>query len=225
MKGEHRKELETNALADRIGKFLTKFKGERKYALWLVAALAGIMLIVWYWFASSSPSQTSTLWTQYDAANSVQLMEKIAEANPGTNPAMAAQFQIARHKLHEGILALGTPSRRTEAVGKILDARKLYKKLLDTCKSYPTLAQEALMSLASSEESLVGIPDPGKPEQSAGDLDQAIAHYQELTRSYPESPPGKEAASRLKLLEDPKEKARIRTFYEELNTRTDKKAP
>ena len=65
MKAEHRKELQTNVLADRLGKAIQGIKEGPSRGTMLfvgVVALAGLLIFVWWYFWSTSQAAESARW-------------------------------------------------------------------------------------------------------------------------------------------------------------------
>jgi hypothetical protein len=216
MKAEHRKELQTNELADWLGRTYQSIKsGNRNYwigGVIVVAVAAVIGYFVYRLDTGSSASMAALMKLQ--TANTVQDLEKIAQENTGTVPARTARFEVARILYQEGVRDLPSASR-SEAIGKLTKARGLYQQLADECRDSPVLAQEAVMWQARIEESLSGANDPDKPNTRAGSIDEAIKLYQKLALMQPESFETKAAAERAKFLQD--NKSKIEAFYATLN--------
>jgi hypothetical protein len=221
MKAEHRKELETNSLAQGITKSAEALKAHSKLVyqiVGIVLLIGGAVAISWYFLGGVSTAQ-SRLWSQFDAAPDVDALVKLAEANKGTVAARAAQFEAARILFQEGFTNFGTAGKpHEEAVTKIDKARTIYNSLIPDSKSTPLLAQEALMGVARAEETLSATlrPDQAGP---FGSLDRATEFYRRVVKEYPDTFQAKTAADRLKVLDDPKQKADLQTFYADLNYR------
>jgi tetratricopeptide (TPR) repeat protein len=203
MKAEHRKELQTNYLADQIGQFV---RGVRQDSgTWVVlgfVAVALALLIAWRYFSNVTFQKRSELWTKLEAASSVDALESLAQQNPGTLPARIAQFELARTQLRGGLakLAASSDKEREEAQAKLKEAGELYAKLAQD-REFPLLAQEALRGA-------------GKALESQGDLDGALKKYDELVKAYPDSPLAKQTAEYAKQLADNREQ--VQKFYDEL---------
>lgn len=225
MKAEHRKELETNELADFIGRTVDTVKGKSKdRASWMpIAAVAGglIVLVLGYllFFRSVSGGNAAVMIKIQEAGDNVKELEKIAAENPGI-PARTARFEAARIQYQEGLRDLPAPDTRAAAIGKLQAARDLYKKLAVETRDNVVLTQEALIQLARAEEALIGAVHPDNPGQAAGTLDQAMKYYQAAAESKPETFQTKAAAARLKVLEE--KKSQIEAFYTKLNEQASK---
>src|SRR4051794_33450609 len=126
MKAEHRKELETNVLADRLGHLVTNFKQgiSRSTAIVLgVIALGVVLFLIWRYFHLASQDRNASLWFAWDQLNAPEEFDRLAAQNPttqrdqlelkrleefaseqknkGTTQARLAQFQIGRLALYQ----------------------------------------------------------------------------------------------------------------------------
>jgi hypothetical protein len=225
MKAEHRKELETNILADRMGRMLQGMKSAPKGTsalIWVFVILALVTIVAWRWYASSVRNDRSALWTSLNRYSEEQIpaqlhdLQTLFEDHRGTIAGRAARFQEARLRLRDGQRNL-TTRERDHAIQDVDRARAIYRELIDACPDEPILEQEALMGVASAEESLVGVHY--KPEKSdeeiTGNLATAIEYYQRLAAKYPNSVNGGVAKKRLeKLGANEKE---IESFYAQLS--------
>src|SRR5262249_47978353 len=116
MKAEHRKELHTNALADRMGKLLKGMRSRTQSTslmVWVIILLAVGTLGAWWYFSTSARRARSALWVGLDDTGEarsddryLENLEQFAKANPGTVPARVARFQIARTNLRDGLQRL-----------------------------------------------------------------------------------------------------------------------
>ncbi|HLJ96509.1 MAG TPA: hypothetical protein VKU02_25270 [Gemmataceae bacterium] len=222
MKAEHRHQLHTNELADRMGRLLQGMRSAPKSTstlIWVFVLLALASFAVWQYAISATVRQRSSLWTGVDeathdpAAGTAKLLS-IEARNPGTTAARAARFDLARWNMQQGILSLASEDR-VRALPMLKDSHRLYTELLPHCVDAPLLAQEAMLGRATAEETLAGLVEPtetaeaatseksdaSKEEKRAGSLDRALEYYQELAKKYPDSPAGKTATERIGILE------------------------
>jgi hypothetical protein len=238
MKAEHRHQLQTNALADRMGRLFQGMKSAPKSTstlVWVFLFLVLATFAVWQYTASATMKDRSELWTRVDDATHSPTagageLQRIADNNPGTIPGRAAQFQLARSSLQQGLQAV-TADDRNRAVPLLKKARDLYNAAAPSCVDVPVLAQEAMMGRATAEESLAGLLDTSdagetagadkseqtKVEKHAGNLDQALVYYRELASKYPDSIFGREAAERVRKLDSAR--SEIDQFYAEVSAR------
>jgi hypothetical protein len=192
MKAEHRKELQTNALADHLGRFLQSLTANPGPLFWYL--LGGVILVValfygWRYFSASSAKGRSLQWIQLDEATSLDDLNHIIQDHSGTTAARTARFLKARKLMQDGQSQLYYPSGRTQALTNIDEAGQLYDKLAGECKDMPVLAQESLMGKATAQV-------------IKGELTEAIATYKDLANRYPQSFQGAAAAKLAKQLED-----------------------
>ncbi len=188
MKAEHRKELQTNVLADRLGKAFHGMKeGPSRGTVLTVGAvaLAALLIFLWWYFWTTSRDAASARWVQWDGLTSPAALESFAQIKDSDARPMTqlARFQLARLSLLEGLRELGTP-RRKEAQESIRKAAKLYEELATESADSPLLAQEALLGA-------------GKANESLGEIDRAKDYYRQLVDKHPNTAFGKDAKSQL----------------------------
>lgn len=227
MKAEHRKDLQTNVLADSMGKLVKGMKSGSRSAtltIWVFVVLTIATFTGWY-IAGGSSAEHSELWVKveqdsYDRnpiEDQKQILigfKQIADNNPRTLVGRTARFQRARLSLPLGLEKLYS-TERAKAVENLEDARKLYQELLPECSDDALLAQEALMGAAQAEEALVGVPKEDEPGKTYGDLDKALKLYQRLAEKYPGTYLGEKASARAKKLEE--SRPEVAKFYAELS--------
>ena len=160
MKAEHRKELETNILADRMGRVLRSSKETSTTAMWYwVAAVCVVLLgafLLNRWFIFSAEG-SATAWGFLESGDP-QALKQLVQQYPTQNVGKAARFQIAFEKLWVyGISKLG--ANPAEAKSNILDAQEDYTRLAKECQYDPLFLAEALYGLAVIEET-GAIDDP-----------------------------------------------------------------
>lgn len=223
MKAEHRKELQTNELADWMGRKLDTLKTDKRSwttGLVIVLLVGGAIGASVYFLKGTSGS--SLLWGKLSIASdkrdldaASKELEKLAQENPNTRVGRAAQFEVARIQYQEGVRDLASPDLRPGALTKLQKARELYEQLASECKDAPQLSQEALMWIAKIDETLINATRPEKPGEKLSDIDRAIQAYQKLGQLTPETFQTKAATERAKLLQD--KRADFEAFYSKLN--------
>ncbi len=224
MKAEHRRELQTNALADSVGRFIQGIKSPGQSTntlLWTFVLLAVVAYGVWQYLAAGARTNASALWLAVNTAtheNPGKMDERLSElskTNAGTFAARTASFELARKSLASGADA-SNPPLRSEALQALRQARDLYEKLSTQCTDSAILAQEALMGVAKAQEALAGSE---KPEDAKKDLETAIASYLKLSKAYPQSLLGITAKDRAEDLQAKIDE--VAKFYQSLaeNTR------
>jgi hypothetical protein len=200
MKAEKRHQLQTNVLADHMGRFVQTMKTaptSTSVLVWVFTILVLVTFAVWQIASSVTRASNSDLWTEVDAAtrdfaNGPETLKKLADENRGTIAGRTARFQLSRRKLQDGQAGLSSFDP-LGAIEKMHDARKLYQELAGECVDMPLLAQEALMMVAVVDESLVGITTPDDPR---ADLQHALKSYEKLAKEFPDSILGEKAAAR-----------------------------
>jgi hypothetical protein len=219
MKAEHRHQLHTNILADRVGRLFQGMKSAPKSTsalVWVLVLLSFGTLAIWRYWSHASEANSSALWTEVDVAThdpraGLRDLQNIGNQNPGTIPGRTADFELARLSLQNGLDTI-TEFKNDQAIDSIKRALRLYKTLAKQCADSPLLAQEALMGVAKAKESLIGVtPDEG--EDDYGTLDQALEAYQNLASKYPKGLLGEEASRRMQKIEE--QRPEIEKFYRE----------
>jgi hypothetical protein len=194
MKAEHRKELQTNALADRMGRLYQGMKsgqGNTSAVVWVLIGLTVVTFAGWYWATGTSADEAQA-WVKLYGETRLADLQKVAADNRGTLPGRTAEFQIARESLQMGLERLCSTQRAT-AVDLVVQARDKYLKLRNECVDSPLLAQEATLGAAKSEEALVGIPrNADDPNTSLGDLNRALTYYRDFLDSLKKTLPDAE---------------------------------
>jgi hypothetical protein len=191
MKAEHRKELETNVLAQQITKAYEGLKQgpSRSTLFWVGGAGAVILIVVLFRiFMSSSETTSSKRWTSLDEvvfAEQLDLLMKEPELKD-TPQGRLAQFKEARLNLSQGLRDLA--ANRDLAIKRVETATTLYEKLAQSAGRVPLLHQEALWGAAKGNEAL-------------GEYESARNLYKKLSEEYPASTMGKNAKKQLERLD------------------------
>jgi tetratricopeptide (TPR) repeat protein len=188
MKTDRRHELQTNVLADWLGKHLQQLQGYSKTILAVIllvvaAAIAGTFL------AQGQSARSQTSWNQFFQAfgeRDPEALEVVASKNQGTVAAVWARLAEADLKLAEGIGDLYT--NRDNAKKNLAEAERNYLAV-DRAASEKLLRERAWFGLGQVYESL-------------SELDKAKQYYGKLISSSPTSALGKEAKRRSDALSD-----------------------
>jgi hypothetical protein len=211
MKAEQRKELETNALADRMGHLVQRMKTQpRRSTMYYVIGCIAVILAVafgvrWY---SLSREENSHRWGLLDNASQGFLNELATQGE--TNPGKAARFQTAWIRFWEfGIKRLAVDNGMG-AMDKLAEARDTYKKLAEDCAGDPVWEPEAMYALAVIEET--------HAVQNLDALENAKKLYEDLAKKHKESARGKLADEWVKNYETPRGKQELTQFYQEMHT-------
>lgn len=211
MKAEHRKELETNVLADRMGKILhgAREGPSRSFIYWILGGLALLVVVfVFSRWRTTRSEQAALQWVMFEDGHP-QYLEKIAKEAADRDTGKAAQFQLAWEDLWtKGIKLLGGPNSYKVAMSNIDLAEQRYKKLAETCKNDPIFYPEALYALAVIEET--------RAIEDRDNLEKAKEKYKEVVRAAKESSFGRQASQRLEVLEDETKSRDLKRFYQDL---------
>jgi hypothetical protein len=232
MKAEHRKELQTNALADRIGRFFQNLKTSSPSSsviLWCVLGAVVVGLAVAWWLMGRANADTqSDIWVNLDTIStaaptdmpadlihekvnplqkSLDEFQAIVDKDPGSKQATFARFRMAQLRLRKlGLDLLGQSP--AVAMTNLALARKEYEELAEEFKNDPFWGPEALLGVAQITETRT-LEDPKN-------LDKAEKLYQDLADNYKVSAAGKEAAKRLRTLKDKAKRKEVEEFYNTL---------
>src|SRR5271165_3594531 len=130
MKAKHRHELETNALADRMGKLIQDVRENPKSAsrfAWIIGGVIVAIVLAWYFVSGSG---TSDQWVKLNGNYEPGSLAQIAQESPTTMAGRAALLQRARVLLPMGIADLYQGMDRAKAAEQIEEARRLYTSLI-----------------------------------------------------------------------------------------------
>jgi tetratricopeptide (TPR) repeat protein len=184
MKAQHRKELETNVLADRLGGLVQGMKEAPSRGTLLAGGLILLvvaLVLVWRFVAHSAEERSSERWLRWQEAANAEELEALARENPDKPQARLARFQLARRSLYQGLRDLGSPLVRKEALDRVRAAAEDYEKLARDAGDTPALAREALLNAAKAYETL-------------GDVGNARRLYEELAKADPQGAAAKQLA-------------------------------
>lgn len=207
MKAEHRKELETNALADRMGRLLgnLKEKPQRGTVFWVIGAVLAVVVVFmslrWYRVGKDENSEG---WYSYYVYDIKTLNDSYQEKPQG----QAIRFEAAWERLWSSMRKIGVdPRGAKDGIGK---AKQEYEELAKEVESDPILAPEALYALAVIEETLA--------LENRRNLDNALERYEEVVTKHKESAYGKLAAARVEALKNETTRKEITDLYQDLST-------
>jgi len=215
MKAEHRKELETNTLANKMGSVMQRVKTGRRSTFFLYV-VAGAILVggLWFWYVSvaASRQEASERWLRLNDGTLKSLSE-LAEKNPDKPAGKAARLQLAWLAYWElGVRRLGADP--SDAMLKLKIASSTYKNLIKDCAEDPQFEPQALLGYAVVEET--------KAVQDPAFLESAVDAYKAVTAKYGTSgsvgptAEGKFAEDRLKQLQDKESRKEITATYDDL---------
>ncbi len=188
MKTERRKELQTNTLADWLGKRLERLL---PYSRLIAAAIvaASVLVILFVYLSSQSAAREEEAWNRYFAAianNKPEQLMQVAEEFQGEPVSASARLIVAESQLAQGIDALFRDrSLGQQELGK---AAQQFQTVLEQSKD-DLLLQRATYGLARAKESLNELP-------------AAQAQYERLAQDWPDGALAKLAQRRVKDLKN-----------------------
>lgn len=216
MKAERRKELQTNVLADRMGRLAQQVKSRPRRSLvviLLVLLVAGGGWVFNQW-RKGSASENSELWVKLDDGQK-KYIDELKGVYPTQNVGKAARFQFAWLAFwNQGVKLMGGDSKLAHR--NINLAKRLYLDLREECKDDQVWEPEALYHLAVIEETLAAY--------DRDHLKEAQKLYNDLAShaKYQDSAYGQMARERGKLLERDSREGKyddIVRFYQDLQNR------
>jgi len=216
MKAEHRKELQTNLLADRMGRMIQGVKGRpsrRGVLIFLLVLVIAVGILIVSLIYMGGVNANAQRWVEFEKMASIKTLQEVVEEYPNTQQGKAARMQYAWLVLwNGGIKNLGR--QPNAALEYIAAAREKYEELKAECKDDPTLGAEAMYGIAIAEESLACNPKLDLKEQ----LSKALDAYKELTTNekFKKTAHASRADKRVQELEDSKSRAQIEMFYNEV---------
>jgi hypothetical protein len=228
MKAEQRKQLETNVLADRMGRFMKGLKkGPSRRGMWIWIAVIAVVVIgvVFYFYRNTQSRITSDTWLKVLDNDMLRPTAGGKGAAPqegfeiSTPQGKVLAFDYAYIQLWElGIQPLLGSERdflgrmpnmppmvnpgRLEAVNAAL---KTYQDLYDKTKDDPLWGPEALYNIAVAQETM-SIAEPKF-------MDEAKRTYKQVKDDYPKSAYAQKAENRLKVFSNTREFADVQAFY------------
>jgi hypothetical protein len=215
MKAEHRKELETNILADRMGHLIQRMKHrpQRRVFLYVIAGLIVVVgLFIFYNMRKTAAAEASERWRWLEDGFRPYIDQLKAEYKD-TNEGKAARFQYAwLAAWDEGLTLLGASP--VDAFRDLEVAESYYKSLVEDCAGDPVWEPEAMYALAVIEEARAL-----RAKDRKNTLVRAGALYKKVAEKYKDSAHGKSAKKRAKLLEEKGKE--IEEFYDSLELRLD----
>ncbi len=187
MKAGHRKELQTNILADKLGQWYTQARSSTSIVLWVIGVIVVLGVAFWWW-SNRAVSANSRAWEAYWInRESLSGLESAADRLKGTSAERAAKLTEADRLFND---AYNTFFRApTEARERFGQALKLYAELSDNPGNSSDLAVRGLLGAAKCHE-------------WTGELDQARAAYQRIIDTYDAHPLAENARNRLTELGD-----------------------
>ncbi|MBC8875210.1 MAG: hypothetical protein H8E44_37790 [Planctomycetes bacterium] len=183
MKTQRRHELQTNELADYLGKYLQQIQPYSRHitiglGLVVVAIIAGV------YYSNMRAARQGAGWSDYLAAfgsEDSDALEEVAKLHGGTTAALWSLQSAGDIKLAMGTRQIFTD--RDEAEESLKDAEEHFLAVEKDATGHPQLVQRAKYGLAQVNESLCKI-------------DKARTYYDEVAKLAPDSALGKSAKRR-----------------------------
>lgn len=173
---------------------------ERGPRFWLPVALAAVGLVALWLVLSnlrSGPSGTSETWNELLVARDVEQQVKIGEAAEG-DVAGWALLQAAEERYREAFNDL--PANRDAALPLLNSAHDLFQEARSKAPAESSARRFAAMGMARTLE-------------ARGDLEAAIAAYQDVVQSFPKTDEARRAEELIVLLKKPESV----TFYQKFS--------
>ena len=208
MKAEHRKELETNALADRVGHFVQTIKQrpQKKAMIWVVLAIVAVVVVLLLYRRSYMRTESnSLLWEQF-GDNSGRYLQEIIDRDPESNQAKAALFEFRYILLRDSLRKLA--SKPKEALAALDDLDRAYGELAKLVSDDKVLLPEALFAQAVIEETRIIKDDDN--------WKNALTKYKDVADNHADSAFGKLARQRVEILENKKDREEVIKTYQDL---------
>lgn len=183
MKTQRRHELQTNELADYLGRHIQQIRPHAK-ALSIGAVALVAMILGYLYFASQHASQSGSGWSDYFTAfgdRSADRLEEAATRHAGTTAGLWARQAAGDIKLASGAGLLYTD--RKEADKNLKQAEQHFKAVEKEAGGATMLVERARFGLAQVYESLC-------------DVKKAREYYQKVANANPNSALGKAAQRR-----------------------------
>jgi hypothetical protein len=208
MKAEHRKELETNALADRVGRALQgmKQKPQKRTFVWLV--LIGLVAIFGWLFFRYQTNQRmdrSKQWVMLDLG-APDFIKQLSENYSQTNQGKAAHFEADYADFRQILRFL--PRSPKEVLIALDSLQRNYENLAAQCKEDKVLSPEAMFAQAVIAETLI--------MKSDANVKLAQDAYQAVADKHKDTAFGKKAQKRLEVFADEAKKKDLLDTYREL---------
>ena len=190
MKTDRRHELQTNVLADWIGKHLQQLQGHSKTILAVILLVIAAAIGGTFW-AQDQATRVQASWNQFFQAfgeRDSEALEKVAAKNRGTIAGIWAHLAEADLKLAEGLGDLYT--NRDNAKENLAEAERNYLAVAAAAANETLLRDRAWFGL-------------GQVYESQAELEKAKEYYNKLVSDSPTSALGKAAKERFDALNDP----------------------
>jgi tetratricopeptide (TPR) repeat protein len=210
MKAEHRKQLETNTLADNLGKLVKGLKHGVSRNAWIVAGIVVVifcLFLIWRELSFRSQKINATLWYKWDQLDDPEEVDKAVEGlSAGDKDRLITPAELARIREQLEFQRLEsfakqnsgtTPGRLARFqtarlalfeglrdVGQTYLRESALKRLEEAATTYEQLAKDSRDLAVLHQEALLNC---GKANESLGRVDEALKYYKLLKSTYPKS--------------------------------------
>jgi hypothetical protein len=208
MKAEHRKELETNALADRVGRVVVGMKKapQKKTVVWVVLAVGLVVIaLVIYRRGHMQKVENALNWEKF-ADGQLPYVQEFLRDDPQSPQAKASLYELNYLNLRGLLSQLATDPK--DAMAKLEDLDKNYRGLASRCKDDKVLLPEALFAQALIKETLI--------LKDADNWQAARDAYKEVAANHADTAFGKEARKRLEILDNKEKRDDLLKVYQDL---------
>jgi hypothetical protein len=216
MKAEHRKELQTNTLADYLGRTVRSVRSGAGIS-WFKIFLIGVVVLgiafVWWTIRNKNRADAEN-WAKIQYNDKPTLYE-LGNEYKDTKQGQAARFRVAFFLMWEGIKLLGTPEPGVsqQGLGAVNQAKDMYRELAEQVKDDPERLAEAKYHIFVAKEAFAIL--------DIKSLDDAKKDLEELTKAPLASTAfGVLAKKRWAQYTNEAEFNSIRRFYAEYRTRS-----
>jgi hypothetical protein len=212
MKAEHRKELQTNSLADMLGRTVRNVRGGTGVSWTKILVVAALVAAVgvFFWWRSNRARSESELWVKLDD-NTPTALQQLYKESGDTTQGKAALLTLAFEELYSGVRMLGGAQFQVQGQRYLEECQRLYATLEKECEGNEEWVAECKYGQAVATEALT-VVDPAN-------LKKAKDQYEQLAKGdLGNTGYGKLAARRLEQLNNTAEQADIAAFYRDFKT-------
>jgi hypothetical protein len=207
MKAEHRKELETNVLADRVGRVVQNMKQapQKRTMLFLVViGIVVVLVVLWTRRGQVQRMENSERWIEF-AEGSAAAKRKL-ESDPDSNQVKAILFEESYSQLRRALRFLAAQPTQVLDVLERLDLQ--YERMAEQCKNDKVLLPEALYARAVIAETRIMKDDEN--------WKAALDAYNVVANNHKDTAFGKLAAKRAEILNNQEKRNKILELYRDL---------
>jgi hypothetical protein len=217
MKAEHRKELQTNSLADFLGRTVQKARtggGLSWFKVFLILFVVAVVL-GFMWVRHNRAVENAENWAKIEF-NDMRSLDELASDSGDSKQGQAARFTLGFAYLWDGVRLIGAGEPRLVEGGNryLIEAVTVFTKLAEECKDDNERLAEAKYHLGIALESLAGslkvelLEEAKKNFKELSDGELAVTAY------------GKMGKKRMEVYDNPTEYAALYSFYKNFRTQS-----